>query len=356
MSKGAKRMFQRILVPLDGSSRAEQAITVAANVARASGGSVVLLRVVTSPADLSRYGLESAHALQEAVDADIERATQYLAEIAAWEALAGISVTTEVLPGDPSLTIFPVAHAHQADLIIICSHGSTGVRRWGMGSVSQKVARHSPLPVLILREGAGVPTNLHPEGVRSVRILVSLDGSPLAETAILPAAYLSTGLSAPAPGALHLARVLPFPADETKPQNEQANEQAAEAKEKALAEADSYLQNVKQRLLTEDIADLKLQITTAVGMDTDVADVLIGMAEDGEGMEEVEGFEGCDIIAMATHGRGGLQRWVMGSMTERVLSSTKLPLLIIRPQKIEARNEKTVVTTTESSTSWVGLL
>jgi len=189
-----------------------------------------------------------------------------------------------------------------------------------------------------------------------VRILVSLDGSPLAETAILPAAYLSTGLSAPAPGALHLARVLPFPADETKPQNEQANEQAAEAKEKALAEADSYLQNVKQRLLTEDIADLKLQITTAVGMDTDVADVLIGMAEDGEGMEEVEGFEGCDIIAMATHGRGGLQRWVMGSMTERVLSSTKLPLLIIRPQKIEARNEKTVVTTTESSTSWVGLL
>src|SRR5450759_1204269 len=193
-------MFQRILVPLDGSDRAEQAIATAANLARVSGGSILLLQVVNP--DITR--LETPGISMGTIDAEIERAKQYLAMIATCNILSGISVTTEVLAGDPALTIFPAAHAHQADLIIICSHGSTGARRWGIGSVSQKVARCSPLPVLILREGAGVPTNLHPGGVRSVRVQVALDGSPLAETALLPAAQLrsiGSGSGCPPPGA-----------------------------------------------------------------------------------------------------------------------------------------------------------
>ncbi len=334
-------MFRQILVPLDGSDRAEQAITAAAIVARASGGSIILLHVVTS--DFSRHGSESPQAMQQAIDADIERAKQYLAMVASCKTLGDISVTTVVEPGDPALTIFPVAHAHQADLIIMCSHGSTGPRRWDMGSVSQKVARCSPLPVLILREGAGVPTNLHPSGVRPVRIQVALDGSPLAETALLPAAQLSAALSAPAPGALHLTHVLPRSIQSDKT-----------ICKRAQTVAETYLQAIKQRLLTQDATDLKLQITTAVGMGADIADTLIGMAEDSEGMEEVEDFEGCDCIAMATHGRGGLQRRLMGSVTESVLHATKLPLLIIHPQKVEARHEQPEAI--GAATSWVGLL
>jgi nucleotide-binding universal stress UspA family protein len=333
-------MFQRILVPLDGSDRAEQAIATAANLARVSGGSIVLLQVVNP--DITH--LETPGISMETLDAEIERAKQYLAMIAACNILSGISVTTEVLTGDPALTIFPAAHAHQADLIIMCSHGSTGIRRWGIGSVSQKVARCSPLPVLILREGAGVPTNLHPGGVRSVRVQVALDGSPLAEAALLPAAQLSAALSAPAQGALHLVHILPLSI-----QDDQA------IRESAQKEAETYLQTIQQRLLTEDAADLKLQITTLVGTNIDVADALIGMAEGSEGMESDKNFEGCDCIAMATHGRGGLQRWLMGSITERVLHATKLPLLIIRPQKVAASHEPAEAAE-KALTSWVGLL
>ncbi|HYU72342.1 MAG TPA: universal stress protein, partial [Ktedonobacteraceae bacterium] len=204
-------MFKRILVPLDGSARAERALPVAASLARASGGSIVLLRAVTSPIDFAWYAMESPIAMQEGIEADIARATDYLASVAGSSELAGIEIKTEVLPGAPALSIFPVARAFQADLIVMCSHGYTGRTRWILGSVSQKVARHSPVPVLVLREDGSVPVNLHPDGMRSVRVLVPLDGSSLAEAALAPAAQLSAALSAPARGALHVARVLRLP-------------------------------------------------------------------------------------------------------------------------------------------------
>ncbi len=231
-----------------------------------------------------------------------------------------------MLPGDPALTIFPVIRLHQADLIVMCSHGVTGYHRWTLGSVALKVARHSPLPVLILREDAGIPTNLHPAGIRSVRILVALDGSALAETALIPAAHLSTALSAPAQGALHLVRVLRLP----MMKEESQYDVIAVAKKHVIAEAKAYLHTQEQHLQENSTA--KLVITSSVVCGTDIADRLIGVAESGEEMEAVDHFEGCDLIAMATHGRGGIQRWVMGSVTERVLGATRLPLLIVRPE------------------------
>ena len=67
------------------------------------------------------------------------------------------------------------------------------------------------------------------------------------------------------------------------------------------------------------------------GSNPELIEILIGAAENGEGMEDVEGFQGCDVIAMATHGRSGLARWAMGSITERVLGATRVPLLVVRP-------------------------
>lgn len=317
-------MFRRILVPLDGSDRAEQALPVAARLARASGGSLVLLQVITSPVDFAKFS-ESLQAMQDAVESNIFTAKQYLAAVAASKELAGIKITTEVLPGDPALTIFPAIRLHQADFIVMCSHGVTGYHRWPLGSVALKVARHSPLPVLILREGASIPANLHPTGVRSVRILVTLDGSVLAERALVPAAHLSAALSAPAPGVLHLLRVLHLSTEKEE------NQYDAEAKKHAISDAEAYLQVQEQRL-RESRAE-KLVITSSVVCGTDVADRIIGIAESGESMDGLGHFEGCDLIAMATHGRGGVQRWVMGSVTERVLGATRLPLLIVRSEE-----------------------
>jgi nucleotide-binding universal stress UspA family protein len=228
------------------------------------------------------------------------------------------------------MTILAVARGSHANLIIMCSHGETGFTHWMLGSVSQHVARQSPVPVLILHEGAGGPTLLHPEGWRPARILVTLDGSAFAEAALAPAASLSAAISAPAQGQLHLARVLRLPYDVRG---------ASPEVDKAIADAQEYLKRMEQQLSEGELASLNLQVTSSVSIDIDIAGALIRLAEEGAEGENGEQVERCDAIAMATHGRGGLVRWVMGSVTERVLSATRLPLLIVRPQKAEASHQ-----------------
>jgi nucleotide-binding universal stress UspA family protein len=344
-------MFKTILVPLDGSTRAEQALPVAARIARSSGGSIVLVRVVTSPIDFAWSVMESPTAMQEAIDEDIAKAKEYLTTITTLAVLDGIVVKTEVLPGDAALTILPIARSSHADLIVLCSHGETGFKRWVMGSVSQKVARHSPIPVLILREGAGGPTNLHPEGPRPVRVMVTVDGSPFAEAALAPAAYLSAFLSAPAQGELHIARVLRIP-DFTRGTSPEAD--------KVIADAQEYLKRIEQQFNEGELASLNLSVTSSVSIETDIAGALIGLAEDGAEGENGEQVERSDTIAMATHGRGGPQRWVLGSITERILSATRLPLLIVRPHEVKHRgNGKPTVAKSSHAAdeqTWVGLL
>lgn len=236
----------------------------------------------------------------------------------------------------PAQNILSVAHSQQVDLIIMCSHGETGFKRWALGSVAQQVARHCPVPVLVLHERGGAPTHLLPDGTRPVRVLVALDGSSLAEAALAPAASLSTALSAPAQGTLHLAWVLPLPELEDDSQKEML----LAARKQAESNVRAYLDTIKQRLREGDLANLHLQVTSSVAVHADGAEALIGMAETGEYREDAGAFNGCDMIAMATHGRSGVERWVMGSVTERVLGATKLPLLIVRPRK-PATQEKT---------------
>lgn len=330
-------MFQRILVPLDGSARAEQAISVAARIARASGGSIVLLQVCTAGIDYAWMAMESSMMMQATLDADCDRAAEYLASMARSHELEGIKTTTVVLEGAPAEAILAEVHVQAADLIVISSHRNTGLKRRVLGSVAQKVAWYSPAPVLVLHEHAGVLTNMHPEGIRPVRILVALDGSPLAEAALEPAAYLSTVLSAPRAGALHLTEVLHLP---TKYEYGQ-NDSLAKTKQQRTVDADAYLHTIERRLREGDLGRLNLQVTSSIANSLDIAPTLISMAENGEHMNEVAGFYGCDMVAMATHGRSGLQRWILGSVTERVLETTRLPLLIVRPQKNAIKAEKT---------------
>jgi hypothetical protein len=105
----------------------------------------------------------------------------------------------------------------------------------------------------------------------------------------------------------------------------------AQARRKALSEAHVYLRMVKQRLRRGELAHLNLQISSSVAVNKDVAQVLMSRAEHEESLEDVEAVKRCDVIALATHGRSGLERWVRGSVTERLLGATKLPLLIVRP-------------------------
>src|SRR5256884_9432469 len=196
-------MFKRILVPLDGSGRAERALPIAAHLARASGGSILLVRVVsTEPASLP--SAPKPILIQTVGEADRVLAESCLAGVAGSDLLSGLSVQTSVPVGLVSPSILSVAADKRADIMVMCSHGYTGVRRWWMvGSVAAKVARFAEVPVLVLREGGPVPEARHP-GEPPLRILVPLDGSDAAKAALVPAAYLAATLAAPGQGALLL--------------------------------------------------------------------------------------------------------------------------------------------------------
>ncbi len=322
-------MFQRILVPLDGSPRAERALPVAAQVARASGGSVLLVQVVSPPIDYGGGLAREPLLTEQVIETEMAVASRYLDRVAKAHELIGITTTTDVIFGLPAQDILAEVESQAVDLIVMCSHGRTGFTRWALGSVAQKVARHCPVPVLVLRAGKPVPPASRADAARPLSALVALDGSPLAETALALAANLVVALAAPAPGALHLMQVVKvFP---------QTAEEGfvSDLNEEALARAKAYLAAVKQRS-QETFRDLKLSITWSVALDSDVADAIIGTAEHGEHVEGAEGFGGSDLIAMATHGRGGLERWVMGSVTERVLEATTLPMLVVRPPQMSA--------------------
>jgi nucleotide-binding universal stress UspA family protein len=273
--------------------------------------------------------------IQTIGEADRTLAESYLAGVAASELLSDIPVDTQVIMGLVAPSILAVAADTHADLIVMCSHGYTGVTRWWMlGSVAAKVARFAHIPVLILREGGSVLQERHP-GEPPLRVLVPLDGSDYAKAALVPAAYLAVALAAPGQGALHLTHVVQ-PAHEAKGPARTARTMARTAQntQAALNMAREYLYATIHQLTSGDspIARLNLVLTASVIIDDDIAQGILRVAENGGDGEGVEVFGGCDVIAMTTHGYSGPQHWV-GSVTERVLETSHLPLLCVRPSE-----------------------
>lgn len=324
-------MFKRILVPLDGSVRAERAIPIAARIARAYQGKVVLVRVVE---DIPKYGMylpQYPFSVRQEFEADMmAEATSYLEAMTQGSDLVGITTETKALSGLAASTILDMAELQASDLIILCSRGRTGVTRWVLGSVAQKVVRQSPVPVLVLNEHAIMPP---PSRAGSpFRALVPLDGSLLSEAVLEPTAWLVAALAAPAAGSLHLLRVVGI-----LPLYEQVYSEAYLAtmmQEEAQQEAQAYLKSLVQRMREGELANLHLSLTSSVTVSSEVAGTIMRVAEH---VEAEEGAGGYDLIAMATHGRGGFERWAMGSITERVLGVSRLPLFIVRPQEINAQ-------------------
>jgi nucleotide-binding universal stress UspA family protein len=186
----SKNMFKRIVVPLDGSSRAEVVLPVAAHLAGASGGSLILLQVVNPPVE---YGISLTRPpalTKHDIAARFAQATHYLARLAQSEDLEGFGVQTAVLSGVVAATLFSYARSCQADLIVLCSHGYTGFTRWVFGSLAGRVIRDTPVPTLVLQDGGPLPIASRAATGRPLQGLVTLDGSAHAEMALTPVAHL----------------------------------------------------------------------------------------------------------------------------------------------------------------------
>jgi nucleotide-binding universal stress UspA family protein len=323
-------MLKRILVPLDGSLLAESALAVAARIAHASDSTIVLLRVIGVPTTYTPYlygsdMVQSPQLAQDLIDMEQENAEKYLAEVARLDVLAGIQVETTIIPGSAGMSILDTAKEEKVDLIVMSSHGETGFKRLALGSVAQYVSRHSPVPVLVLQGDGSVPFSTSPEPKQpshSITALVALDGSELAEASLEPASYVVAALATPAQGTLLLSNVA----------NKQADRAKHGSEEYMRDEAKKYLIDIRERLQGSEIGKLNLVIEWSIEESKDVANALIEAAESGKTIESSHEFTGCDLIAIATHGRGGLKRLMAGSVTEDVLGSTKLPMLIVRPQ------------------------
>ena len=296
-------MFHKLLVPLDGSELAERALPVAASLLPATGGEMILLTVpALHPVSRASYGGYMWLYPDQANRFSREQALAYLASISRRCEREGVTFRHEVISGDPAGVIVDQAARLGADAIVMTTRGYSGLTRWTLGSVSEKVMRGATSPVVVVRE---------PRPLR--RILVPLDGSEHGERALPHAFWLARENNA----RLTLLYVVePFIAltPSTLGWEHVAMQIDETATEKLAQQATAYLENVATRYSTLDFE------AEPVVLHGPTAETILQYAEES----------GADLIAMATHGRTGLRRWVYGSVTEKVLRGVHSSLLVVR--------------------------
>jgi nucleotide-binding universal stress UspA family protein len=335
-------VFQQILVPLDGSARAERALPVAARVARATGAQLLLFRAVALPVtfgfEYEEGGLHWHLAQDEAA-----LAKEYLTRIAQRADLAALPVETLVAVGAPADLIIETSMQRGVDLVILTSHGRTGPRRWLLGSVASHVAHHSEAAVLVLpergapelveeAEAAGEPVARESEASEPqeqplnspgpLRVLVPLDGSARAEVALAPALALSRAVAGHERVDLHLMLVV-TPYDVNV-----ANKPAALLADSARGYLERTAEGIRAARRDESGAG-PLNVTVSVVEEGDVASAILGVAAGKSGDQTAPRY---DLLAMATHGHTGITRWALGGVAERLLRAATLPLLVVRAQ------------------------
>jgi nucleotide-binding universal stress UspA family protein len=302
-------MFKKILVPLDRSSLAEQAVGQAVALARASHAEIDLV-TVHQPLLLGGSGDASWNAEQW----DDER--KYLESIVEELASgASVSATHAVVRGHTVDMICKRAWDVDADLIVMTSHGRTGLSRAWLGSVADGVLRHSSLPVLMLR-----PIETRADRLAAHRlfehVLVPLDGSTLA-VEILSAA---TALARTCNARTTLLRVVePVPVvslDSSVPYSFQPSVHDRAATDALVEEAKRQLDELARWLAVPGSATVDAHVVLA----DHVAQGIIDYAR----------AHHVDAIAMSTHGRGA-SRFLLGSVADKVLRASGLPLLLHRP-------------------------
>jgi nucleotide-binding universal stress UspA family protein len=291
-------MFRKILVPLDGSQLSQRALDPALALSHKTGAELLLVRVPT--ADTLSFAVSEAK--QQELS---QEALQYLETIRKSNEHLQLNLRTQVLDGDVASAIVDTARGEQADLIVMSTHGYSGLTRWVLGSVTEKVLRSAPCPVMAIR------ATRQPQ-----RILITLDGSPLSEHAIEPGLSLAQILQAE----VTLLRCVPqILVDGELDEHERGLSRRMQ--EELIDEAEEYLHTLCR---SDEASRSGVMIKTTVRIGRPADNIL----------EYVETY-GVDLISMATHGRTGLKRWVYGSVTAKVLRSVNCSMLVIRPTDAE---------------------
>lgn len=289
----------RILVPLDGSDLAAQALPLAETIAAQLGAELELVSVLP-PVVLPYVGGEPYVPGEVYLKLDTDRtldAQRYLDTTAADTRQRYARVATHLERGDPASCLLDAAQDLGVDLIIMTTHGRTGLARFTLGSVADRVVRGGAAPVLLLNS---YPTTAH--GKDLSRALIPLDGSPVAESLLFSIVPLLAG---PVLRTITLLRV-------SDPRDGEAGRQAVE----------DYLNGVRLRLV-DHVGDRNCAVSILVRSNKNPAASIVEITQDGE----------CDLVLMSTHGEAGIGRWAFGGIADRVLRDSKTPLLFVHPPR-----------------------
>jgi len=307
-------MYKRVLVPLDGSELAEMVFSYAGELAARLGLDLVLLHV-TNPHERDLVPLHRAY-LERAAEV-LRRQSEELQKKAGTEP-KGERVTArgELAVGHPGEEILNCALTHDVDLIIMSTHGRSGIKRWALGSVADKILRVSKIPVCLVRTEVREEV-IHDRWPRTT-FLVPLDGSELAES-VIPHVETLANQWGPQLVDVVLLRVcepIVVPSDypPTAALTWKEHEEREIARPKTLCE--EYLAGVQKRL-----ESLGLRARSVVLQ--------------GKPADEITEYcrsNPVNLVVMSTHGRSGISRWAYGSVADRVLAGICSPVFLIRPQ------------------------
>ena len=298
-------MYRRMLIPLDCSKTAEKVLPYARSLAGSLKIPVELMRVIDISEMTSQISPGKARFLDTIAEDEARSSRGYLEGIA--RRFPGIRVQCTVEKGKPAEVIIEKAAANKDMLIAMATHGRSGLNRWLLGSVAEKVLRGSSTPLLLVRANEKAKS----DGKATLKsVIVALDGSELAESVLPAVVELAKILNLE----VQLIRAFDLPATMYGGEGRYAIDVDAIRKQ-FKSEAHAYLEKKAEELRRLGLG--KVSLVCSQGYSADEILVLGQQIPDS-------------LIAMCTHGRSGVTRWVLGSVTENVVRHSDNPLLVIR--------------------------
>lgn len=291
-------MYEKILVPLDGSELAEVTLVYAPGLAARLHSSITLV-YVTSPGDVTSPYMYECY-LKETAQRTKAAAEKRAAETGNGE----IKVDYKVLKGDAAEEIVDYANKAKIDLIVMSTQGRSGVKRWALGNVANKVSRATRKQVFLVR-AKGAKTDVNIVGLS--KVLVPVDGSRESEYILRYVTHMATELDLEVT-LLHVWALTIAPPNVVK------------QLDKERKHRENYLKRLEARLKQKGVNVNSVLKETFTGEE---AEEIIKLAEEG----------GFSLVAMTTHGRSGVGRWIFGSNAEKVLAEGSTPLLLVRPPR-----------------------
>jgi nucleotide-binding universal stress UspA family protein len=313
-------MFRLILVPLDGSPMSEQALAPALALARRQHAAVRLVRVYVPVLGIfGERNIPFDPALDKALQQNAETTLQQLAQRLAPS--AGVPLDAQLLEGPIAETLDQYAVSVGADLLVMTTHARGTLARFWLGSVADRLVRHSAMPILFIRPQEAASDQPPPSADGTYRhVLIPLDGSQLAEQVLDDA----LALGATAQTHYTLLRVMPTLLPVTTMAAISGMGVVPDSVFQALRD-EHHRSEIEAQAYLEQLADTLRRRTPHIQVR------LLPGDRPADTILQEAATHHTDLIALTTRGQGGLKRLLLGSVADKVLRASPVPVLIRPP-------------------------